>query len=142
MHGGTGHNEVADAGQSREGGLPGAQGDPQPGGFGEAPGHEHGLGVVAEAHAVHNSGAQGDDVFQRTPQLRTHRVGTGVDPEGVGHKGVLDKFRQILVLAGGETPRGDAPGDLLGVGGAREDHHLVSRLLGRHLAHPQMGALL
>ena len=52
VDGGAGDNQVAYAGQTRQGFFSGPHGNSQPGHFGEAPGHQHGLGVVSIAQGV------------------------------------------------------------------------------------------
>ena len=63
MHGGTGDDQVTHAGQSRKGFSAAAQGHAQAGDLRQAAGHQGGLGIVAEAHAVTDPGTEGDDVF-------------------------------------------------------------------------------
>ena len=99
-------------------------------------------GVVAEAQAVGDTGAQGDDVLQGRAQLRANGIGTGVHPEGVGHEGILNEFRLLLIGGGGKQAGGHVNGHFLSVAGAAEHHHVLAGFLGHHLAHAQIGVLL
>ena len=142
MHGGAGDDQVAHTGKPGKGFLFCSQRHAQTGGFRQATGHEHGLGVVPEAETVGDTGAQGNDVFQRRAQLRAHRVGAGVHPKGVRHESVLHEFRKRLIGAGSQQTGGKIDADLLGVAGAGEGDDVLAGLLRDHLTHAQMGALL
>ena len=139
---GTGDNQVAYAGESRQGLPSGTHGDSQAGHFRQSPGHEHGLGVVSVAQACDHTGTQGNDVFQSAAQLGTDGIGTGVDPKALGHEGILDKFGKAPVIAGGQAPGGHLPGHFLRMAGAGEGHHLVAGFLGHDLAHAQQTSFL
>ena len=142
VHGGAGDNQVSHTGQSREGFPLGAQGETKPGCLRQAPGHEHGLCIVAEAAAVGNTGAQGNDVFQCAAQLHTGYIRIGVDPEAVRHESILDTLGQGLVGVGGDTAGGDSSGHLFGVTGTGENRDVVACHLLGHLAHTQKGIRL
>ena len=73
--------------------------------------------------------------------LRTHRVGTGVHPQSIGHESVLDKLRLLLIGRGGEQTCGHVDGNLFGVAGAAKHHHVPTGFLSHHLAHAQVGFL-
>ena len=142
MHGGAGDDQVAHTGKPGEGFLFRTQRHAQSGGLRQATGHEHGLGVVPEAQTVGDTGAQGNDVFQRRTQLRAHGIGAGVHPQGVRHESVLHEFRKRLIGAGSQQTGGKIDADLLGVAGAGEGDDVLAGLLSDHLTHAQMGALL
>ena len=142
MHGGAGDDQVAHTGKPGEGFLFRTQRHAQTGGFRQTPGHQHGLGVVPEAQTVGDTGAQGNDVFQRRAQLRAHRVGAGVHPKGVRHEGVLHEFRKRLIGAGSQQTGRKIDADLLSMAGAGEGDDVLAGLLGDHLAHAHVGVLL
>ena len=135
--GGAGDNQIPYSRQSRKGFLPCAHGYTQPGNFRKPPGHEHGLGVVSVAHAIADTGAQGNHILEGSPQLRTNHISAGIHPEAVRHKGVLHQLCQSLVLAGSHAGCGDVLSHLLCMAGAGEYRHLPVGFLPDNLAHPQ-----
>ena len=63
-------------------------------------------------------------------------------PQGVRHESVLHEFRKRLIGAGSQQTGRKIDADLLGVAGAGESDNVLAGLLGDHLTHAQMGALL
>ncbi len=82
VHAGAGHDQIAHAGQAREGFRLAAHGQTQPGQLGVAAGDKGGLGVIAVAQAQCDADGQRNDIFDRAAQLGAAAVGVGVDAEG------------------------------------------------------------
>ena len=78
--GARGH-QVTDPGQAAEGEHLPAQGHAEASQLGQAPGDEHGPGVVPEAQAVADAGGDGHDVLGGAGDLAPDDVGAPVDPE-------------------------------------------------------------
>ena len=142
VHGRAGDDQVAHTGQTGEGLAVRAERHAQPGDLGKAARHEQGLGVVAVAHAVADTGAEGDDVFECRAQLDTGRVRAGVDAETAAHEGVLHALGKLPLRAGDDNARRDAAADLLGVRGAGQGDDGAAGLLRDKLRHAVAGTLL
>lgn len=79
--GGAGGHQVAQTGQAGQGCRVGAHGCGEAGGFCQSAGDEHGLRVVAHAHARGDADGEGDDVLHGAAELAAGHVGVGVGPE-------------------------------------------------------------
>ena len=112
-------------GQAGKGLPPAPQGHPQPGDLRQAPGHEHGLGVVPVTHAGRSSPAHRAMTFFRAAPSSTPTTSLlTVDAEAVVHKtGPAPSPPPAWSAAGRDHGGGHPPGHLLGVGGAGEGHH-------------------
>ena len=142
MHGRAGDDQVANTGQTGEGLAVRADRHAQPGDLGKTARHEQGLGVVAVAHAVADTGAEGDDVLECRAQLDAGRVRAGVDAETAAHEGVLHALGKLPLRAGDDNARRDAAADLLGVRGAGQGDDGAAGLLRDKLRHAVAGTLL
>ena len=119
----TGDDQIAHAGKAGKGLGTAAQQHAQTGHFSNAPGHQHGLGVVAKAETVADTHGHRHDVFHGAAQLGTDDIGGGVHPEVIGGQGLLHQFGSLPVGRRRQNGGGNAPADFLGVRGAGEGHH-------------------
>ena len=103
VHTGAGHDQIAHAGQAREGFRLAAHGQTQPGQLGIAAGDKGGLGVIAIAQAQCDADGQRNDVFDRAAQLGAAAVGVGVDAEAGRGEGFLHGLGGGFILAGGNN---------------------------------------
>jgi len=103
VHTGAGHDQIAHAGQAREGFRLAAHGQTQPGQLGVAAGDKGGLGVIAVAQAQCDADGQRNDVFDRAAQLGAAAVGVGVDAEAGRGEGFLHGLGGGFILAGGNN---------------------------------------
>ena len=78
---GAGQQQVAQAGQARDGLRPPAQGGGQPADLGQAARDQGGARVLAQPGADHHAGGDGDHVLRRAADLRADRVVVAVEPE-------------------------------------------------------------
>ncbi len=119
----TGHHQVADAAQPLEGFPPPAHPHAEAHEFGEAAGHERGLGVVAEAKAVADPGGNGEDVFQRAAEFDPGDVVARVGAQGAGVEDRLQADGDGAPVAADDDGCRAVAGDLLRVAGAGENRH-------------------
>ncbi|MPM47765.1 hypothetical protein SDC9_94481 [bioreactor metagenome] len=140
---GAGHDQVADAAQTRKGLRLAAQRFAQPSHFGDAAGHQRGLGVVAELHAVDDAGGDGDHIFQGAAKLQSDHIAAGVNPEFGVHEGLLDQFGLIRDPAGRHHRGRHLPRHLFGM--ARAGKHRITHVAehrGNHFADPEPAVFL
>src|SRR5208283_2867722 len=77
----TGRDEVAQSTESEEGLAPRAHGQAQARDLRQAAREQGGLGVVAEAEPVAETGGDGDDILDGRADLDAGRVGARIDAE-------------------------------------------------------------
>ena len=137
----AGGDEIADAGEAAEGFGAGAQRDPEASDLDESAGDEGGFGVVAGAQAIEDAGGEGDDVLEGAGQLDAEDVAARVDAEPGGAERVLQQLRDSGRLRGNDRGGGEAPGELAGDVGARQDaDRIAADVLGDNLARACAGA--
>ncbi len=86
----AGGDEVSEAGEAGEGFGLCSECDAEAGDFDESAGEEGGFGVVAGAHAVEDTGGDGDDVFESAGEFDAEEVVVAVDAKVTGGEEVLD----------------------------------------------------
>jgi len=135
MHGGTGNDQVAQSGKTGEGLCTTAQCHTQAGNLGNAAGHQHGLGVVAQTHTVTTSGTQRNDILHCRTDLYTHNIRRCVDTETFIHKQILRQFSGMAIGTRHHHSSGNAAGNFLRVGGTGQHHNgnILPHLLFHHL---------
>ena len=94
MDAGAGYYQVAYAGKAVEGFETGAHFGAKPGDFGNSPGYQRGLGIVAVSQAVCRSGGESNYIFERTSKFHSQHVRSCVDAEHRAHE-------YFLKIAGG-----------------------------------------
>jgi hypothetical protein len=100
---------------------PGAEFRPEPGDFGQSPGHQGGSRVEPEIHRVGKTGGDSDDVFQGARDFHADDVPARVDSQAVIGNPVLDAAGQIVVGGSQHQGGGMALGHLPGETRAREN---------------------
>ena len=139
---GAGGDEVADAGQAREGGEVGAEAHAEARHLGEAARHERRARVVAEAQAVGDADRDGDGVLGGAAELDADHVVVGVDAQRVAGDDALQASREALIGRGDDGRRRHVVRDLLGMIGTRQRRDGGGRLLGDDLGRPPQGVQL
>ena len=107
----------------------GAGGEAESGHFGQATGHEGGLGVVAITQSVGHAGADGDDVLEGAGEFDADDVVADVGSEGGGAEALLDVAGNLGRAGGDDGGGGLAGGDFAGEVGSGQDGQAVENVL-------------
>ena len=107
----------------------GAGGEAEAGHFGQATGHEGGLGVVAVTQSVGHAGADGDDVFDGAGEFDADDVVADVGAEGGGAEPLLDVAGNLGRAGGDDGGGGFAGGYFAGEVGSGEYGEAVENVL-------------
>ncbi len=99
---GTRRHQVSHSRQPAERLRPGPQRDTQTCHLGQAPRDEGGLRIVAEAEAIADAGADGDDILQHTAQLDPQHIRIRVHAEPRRAQGSLHLRGEGRILRGGD----------------------------------------
>src|ERR1051326_925239 len=92
--------KVSQSGQPRERTRLAAHRHRQTGNFSQPARDQRRHRIVAQAHALTDSGPDRDDVLERRSDFDAKRIGTGIETEGRTGEGTLDGLRQIRMLRG------------------------------------------
>ena len=118
----AGNEQIADAGEPKEGVRLCAEGDAKAGDLSEATGHERSAGVVAVAEPDGHTDGKGDDVLERAAELNTDDVFAGVDANVVVHENGLHALCCFLIAAGCDEGSRHIAAKFLGVAWPVEDN--------------------
>ena len=144
IHGGTRHDQIAHAGETRQRFLTPAHCFGKTGNLRERACHQQRFCVVAQTCAVADAAAQRHNVFERTGKLHAHHIVMRVDAEHIIHENALHGFRHALLLRRSDTAGRYSERDLLGVRGSGEHGNRTGplRLFAKDFRHAKMRLLL
>ena len=118
MHAGTGYNQITDSGESVEGLRFTAHCHSQTGDFMDSSGNQGCLGVISVAQSVCNTCSQCHHIFQGTAQFNPQYIRTGIHPEHITHKIVLQRFCHLAAVSSHYDAGGKSPAYLFRMGGS------------------------